>query len=54
LFYASKYKIIRDDILCSFLIENSKVLKVGDLKDQTFREELIDYISKKNHENKKE
>ena len=47
-------KIIRDDILCSFLIENSKVLKVGDLKDQTFREELIDYISKKNHENKKE
>jgi hypothetical protein len=34
--------------------KNSKVLKVGDLKEQTFREELIDYISKKNHGNKKE
>lgn len=42
-----KNKIIRDDILCSFLIKDSKVIEVGDLKDVSFQNEVENLLKLK-------
>lgn len=42
-----KNKIIRDDILCSFLIKDSKVIEVGDLKDVSFQNEVENILKLK-------
>ena len=35
-----KNRIVRDDILCSFLVKDNKILKVGDLKMKESRDEF--------------